>query len=344
MFSTCIFCNKSLGRNESLESFPVGERIAFDAERGRLWVVCRHCERWNLSPLEERWEAMEQAEKLYRDTRRRVSTDNIGLARLPEGTTLIRIGAPQRPEFAAWRYGDQFGRRRNRALMVAAGSIGAVAAVTAGGVAAGASIAAFSGMLVNIGRIAVHGQPGAVVARVRTLEHGLVAVQRRHLGESSIGTEDGDLTLRLRFKNGETTLRGLEAERVAALVLPKVNRFGGRRQDVSSAVRQIEEAGDSTRFLLRSAALGAVRARDAEKGTLWKENRFFKKGLYALPTPQRLALEMALHEEAERRALEGELVELETAWREAEEIAAIADNLLLPSSVQTTFGKLKGDD
>jgi hypothetical protein len=25
-----------------------------------LWVVCRHCERWNLSPLEERWEAVEQ--------------------------------------------------------------------------------------------------------------------------------------------------------------------------------------------------------------------------------------------------------------------------------------------
>ena len=103
MFSTCIFCNKPLGKNESLEAFPVGERIAFDAARGRLWVVCRSCERWNLSPLDERWEAIDQAEKLYRDTRRRVSTDNIGLAKLREGTTLVRIGEPQRPEFAAWR-------------------------------------------------------------------------------------------------------------------------------------------------------------------------------------------------------------------------------------------------
>ena len=36
---------------------------------------------------------------------------------------------------------------------------------------------------------------------------------------------------------------------------------------------------------------------------------------------------MALHEEAERRAMQGELAELERAWREAEEIAKIADNL-----------------
>jgi hypothetical protein len=43
-------------------------------------------------PLEERWEAIEEAEKLYRDTRRRVSTDNIRLAKLASGATLVRIG------------------------------------------------------------------------------------------------------------------------------------------------------------------------------------------------------------------------------------------------------------
>jgi hypothetical protein len=40
-----------------------------------------------------------------------------------------------------------------------------------------------------------------------------------------------------------------------------------------------------------------------------------------------LALEMALHEETERRALDGELAMLEGMWREAEQIAAIADRL-----------------
>jgi hypothetical protein len=44
---------------------------------------------------------------------------------------------------------------------------------------------------------------------------------------------------------------------------------------------------------------------------------------------------MATHEEAERRALEGELGLLEQAWRNAEEIADIADNLLAPDSFDT---------
>src|SRR5687767_12076796 len=136
MYSTCLFCNAPFERNESLEAFPVGRRLAFDAAKGRLWVVCRKCERWSLSPLDERWEAIEQAERLYRDTRRRVATDNIGLAKVSEGTTLIRIGEPLRPEFAAWRYGDQFGRRRKRQVLAAGGGLGAVGAIVAGGAAA----------------------------------------------------------------------------------------------------------------------------------------------------------------------------------------------------------------
>ena len=43
-----------------------------------------------------------------------------------------------------------------------------------------------------------------------------------------------------------------------------------------------------------------------------------------------LALEMLLHEEAERRALAGELEALKEQWRRAEEIAGIADTLLEP--------------
>jgi hypothetical protein len=30
MFSTCIHCATPLGRNEAIEAFPVGERLAFD--------------------------------------------------------------------------------------------------------------------------------------------------------------------------------------------------------------------------------------------------------------------------------------------------------------------------
>jgi hypothetical protein len=64
--------------------------------------------------------------------------------------------------------------------------------------------------------------------------------------------------------------------------------------------------------------------------------------LARLPDAQRLALEMALHEADERRALEGELTELEQRWRDAEEIAAIADSLLVPASVTDRLARARG--
>ena len=53
-----------------------------------------------------------------------------------------------------------------------------------------------------------------------------------------------------------------------------------------------------------------------------------RTALLDVPLVDRIALEMAAHEEAERRALEGELEALADAWREADEIATIADALL----------------
>ena len=52
MYSTCIFCHGPLGSNREVEHFPVGSRLAFDAVRGRPWVVCPACARWNLTPQE----------------------------------------------------------------------------------------------------------------------------------------------------------------------------------------------------------------------------------------------------------------------------------------------------
>src|SRR4051812_6861689 len=124
MYATCLFCNNALGSNEAIEHFPVGRRIAYDEAKGRLWVVCRGCERWNLSPLETRFEAIEEAEKAFRATRMKVVSDHIGMAQLSDGLELVRIGAPERQEFAAWRYGDQFGRRRRKYRWLNVGLLG----------------------------------------------------------------------------------------------------------------------------------------------------------------------------------------------------------------------------
>lgn len=55
-------------------------------------------------------------------------------------------------------------------------------------------------------------------------------------------------------------------------------------------------------------------------------------GLFALPPLDRLAAEMALHEAQEQHALAGRCAGLVAAWHDAAEIAAIADDLLLPEA------------
>ena len=348
MYATCLFCNRALGQNESLESFPIGRRLAFDAAKGRLWVVCHHCERWNLSPLEQRWEAIEQAEKLYAVTRLRASTDQIGLAKLRDGTELVRIGAPQRPELAAWRYGDQFGRRRRRQLLIAGAGVTALGAVVIGGVVAGASIGGFIGAFSQLGRVMINGSPEAVIARLPLQDHDtagrdeMLVVKRKHLAETRIRSGiDGPLAIDLRHRDGTAHFDGARAARIAAQLMPKVNRFGGAPGAVTAAVSQLEEAGGVEGYLVNLARLASALTRPSEKGRSWRSRSNMEHGLFGLPPVQRLALEMALHEDAERRALGGELALLELAWREAEEIAAISDNLLVPSSVSRSLESIR---
>src|SRR5438034_8869903 len=107
MYTTCLFCHSDLNANHFLPTFPVGRRLAFDAQKGRLWVVCTRCGRWNLTPLEERWEAIDECERLFRGTRLRLSTDNVGLAQFRGGFELVRIGPALLPEIASWRYGTR---------------------------------------------------------------------------------------------------------------------------------------------------------------------------------------------------------------------------------------------
>ena len=350
MFTTCIHCATDLGRNEALAAFPVGSRLAYDPAKGRLWVVCKHCERWNLSPLDERWEAMEDAERRFRDSRLRVSTDNIGLARLREGLDLIRIGSAMRPEMAAWRYGDQFGRRRKRQMLVTGAVVGSAAAI-AGGIAwIGVSISSFAGIYAN-GQIwdgLINGRPGELVTRMRLTNGELLTIQRRHARMSTLEHTElgGPMRLRLEHSAGTLVLQGAEAERAAAQLLPTVNRFGGSRARVQAAVRFLEEAGDPSRALNRLQMMHGARETDTRwnnaKHTMWGKGAVTKVpgALHTLPLRERLALEMALHEESERRAMDGELAELERAWREAEEIAKIADEMFVPASINAKIEQM----
>ncbi|MGH7501686.1 MAG: hypothetical protein ACREL7_07995 [Longimicrobiales bacterium] len=340
MYSTCLFCSAALGANESVEAFPIGRRVAFDGERGRLWVVCRKCERWNLSPLEERWEAIEECQRAFTDTRTRVSTEEIGLARLPDGLELVRIGKPLRPEFAAWRYGDQFGRRRRRAFLV-----GGAIAVVAGGIVIGGTATGLisAGVLSQTGNFVNLFVNARTRLRVRTADGDVLKLKNPDLAHTRIlPAQGGGYTVKIGSKNPRL-FEGAEAERLAGLIVPKMNSTGGTRDVVQQAVGQIESEGGPDAFL--KAAIGAGAGSRYAPAIRRRRTRKYEPGAVArLAKPTRLAVEMALHEEQERRALEGELQLLEAAWREAEEVAKIADNLLVPADADTFIRKHRPDE
>jgi hypothetical protein len=343
MYSTCLFCNKSLGTNESVEHFPVGKRLAFDARKGRLWAICPECGRWNLSPIEERWEAIEDCERLFRGTTVRVSTDNVGLARLREGLELVRIGAPLRPEFAAWRYGRNFGVRRRRTHVVAGTGIAAaaVAGIALGPTLAPAltlgalSIVVVPGITTVMGVIPIIGvlaardyvQHDRVIARLANNGRAVtIRAKHLHAAEFKMNRTADDATLAVPHDAGWAEFNGGSAIHATGVLISGANRYGASDARVQDAVRQIESAGDASGFLSAASTRGSWRS----GRILSLVNSYRRLGAMRLEPTERLALEMAVHEEHERRALDGELALLETAWRDAEEIAAISDDDLTP--------------
>ena len=354
MYSTCIFCHSDLGKNESIDHFPIGRRLAFDDARGRLWVVCRKCERWNLTPIEERWEAIEECERLFRGAKLRVSTDQIGLAKLREGLELVRVGQPQRPEMAAWRYGDQFGRRRRRYAMYMGATI-----VVAGGLFAGQITGTFvaGGALLNLFsvtnglyeqrrtrvRLSLPGRAQPVMFRAEDIRKAWIEPRDRgwalnishQAAPSSPLMTATKTSFRLVNANKvfDETLTGDDAMRALAKVLPSINNRGASRPQVESAIDLLENAGDRDELLRRSILPPSIKTASR------KSNPNLQLG--SLPRETLLALEMATHEESERRALEGELGILEEMWRQAEEIAAISDDMFVSDETRARLSSMK---
>ncbi|HEX8394859.1 MAG TPA: hypothetical protein VF665_21110 [Longimicrobium sp.] len=335
MYRTCIFCSAHLGANQALEAFPVGRRVAFDGWKGRLWAVCTGCGRWNLAPMEERWEAIEQADRAFRDTRVRVQSENVGLARLPDGTRLIRVGEALPGELAAWRYGDQLVSRRLRYMAMGAALGGAALAAFGGLLAVGAG-GALMGSWSIFGHVIEEKQARKVVHRMSAADSPTgtpVTIRRWHLQGSVLAapSADGielhvpDVSLkerrtdgwgRPRYQEGELlVLPDAQARLVLGRAMVQVNRKGASRGHVADAVRLLERSEGAEAYLRDAARRNSVLGR--------------RRGMEArqLTSIGALALEMALHDEQERRALEGELGALEAAWRQAEEIAGIADAL-----------------
>jgi hypothetical protein len=334
MYSSCIFCSWSLGRNEALETFPVGELVAFDAWKGRLWAVCGICGRWNLAPIEERWEAVEDAERQFRETRLRAHSENIGIAQLADGTRLVRVGEALQGELAAWRYGTELRERRRRYRLRQAFE------------------ATYGLLMPEVALLRLHARGKGVVYALppeASAAGGRLLVRERNLRGGRIEMGSGgdfqvtlipEMALAGRLMRllrgagaspGETTFSGRHASDLLARAMVRVNVAGAAAGELRRALATLERSGSVARILSEEA--GGMLTLTPRRWSLGK--RLQGKGAdisqtRPLPASTLLALEMLLHEEAERRALEGELEGLKARWREAEEIAEIADTLLDP--------------
>lgn len=322
MYSTCIFCHSRLGTNEAIEHFPVGRKLAFDAAKGRLWAVCGKCGRWNLTPIEERWEAIEECERQYRGTVMRASTDHIGLGRVREGTDLVRIGEPLRPEFAAWRYGRYFERRRRVKLVAdVTGLVASLGVIVVGGVAMSVAPLISAGVARALHRKSELEKARRFIVQRAELGFNRTIWKHESVGVRIFSTPDNQgWGIRFALDAKFLDFLGSEALHIAQLVAPAMNVEGAKPSHVDVAVREIERAGSADLYFRRILKYGETRG--------WKYS-----SISEYPEEMRLAFEMAAHEQSERVAMEGELAQLESDWREAEEIAAIADNLFLPKSV-----------
>lgn len=360
MLSSCLFCSTKLGVNDQLPSFPIGRRIAFDPKQGRLWVICTACARWNLTPLDERWEAIETCERLFRGTRLRVSTDNIGLTRLRYGLELVRIGPALLPEIASWRYGARLqpyeGEHAPRPGLILRGSR-FIARATASALVSYATSSGLSDETVL--RMRTFRRENSVLTRSVDESGRKVVIRYAHLRDAHLIRPDRDQPWRVRVAHDEGTSTLVESHglRAAGKLLATLNFGVASNIEVQHAIAKLEDAGDPNGFFTRIASLvlrtswgrfpdapelpiGPVERTprsQPERLALSLANRsFWGRGsttseaataLYRLPSVDRLALEMASNEDMERRAMHGELAALHTAWKEAEEIAAISDEL-----------------
>jgi hypothetical protein len=126
---------------------------------------------------------------------------------------------------------------------------------------------------------------------------------------------------RLRRAPVTVVVGGEEAQVLLAKAVPLVNRARPRRPQVLEAVGLLEGFPSPAEFVQWVAS----ERLPLSKGGYVRLDRV--EDTAVLNRRGALALEMAVHDEQERRAMDGELPMLQAMWRHAEEIAAIADAL-----------------
>jgi hypothetical protein len=324
MYTTCAFCNATFDGDGGPSGLGVGRRMAFDEWRGRLWVVCPKCARWNLTPLDDRLERVEALARAARDGRLLASTDQVALLRW-ERYDLVRVGKPPRVELAGWRYGERLAaRRRDRAKVVVPLTLAAVGLGIAANVAVGGS---FGFLIWNFRDVAdsiyvgMVGRRPVLLSEPPVCEHcgAPLALKAKHVQHARVIPDARhDLGVLLscpRCRREASLLTGPDALAALRQGLGYLNVRRSSRRRAETAAGVVDRIGGPDQLI-----------RDVVRRELT---------LRSLLPERQLALEMAVDERAE-------IGELERQWREAEEIARIADGTLsTDSSLEQKLSDLK---
>jgi len=311
MYRTCAFCNSKLDGDGGPSGLGVGKRLAFDEWKGRLWVICPRCSRWNLTPLDERLERIEALARVAREGRVAAATEQVALIRW-HGYDFVRVGKPPRLEFATWRYGERLkARQREQLKVVVPLTVATVGLAVAVNVAAGGSVGVFVWNMPRIARwmytrIVGRRAVGLIEPPICERCGTVMRLRARHMAHARVVPDSkADLGLVLSCPSCHAEgalLVGPEAQaalRQGLTYLALTRRRGSERAE--DAARLVEGAGGPERLI-----------RDVARRELT---------LRSIAPERRLALEMAVDEHAE-------VAGLERQWREAEELAEIADGLL----------------
>lgn len=310
MFKTCAFCNAPFDGDGGPSGLALGRRFAFDEWKGRLWVVCRRCARWNLTPLDDRLERIEAVARAAADARLLAATQQVALLRW-QAYDFVRVGKPPRAELASWRYGERLrARARERAKVVVPLTVAAVGLGIAVNIAAGGSL----GILVwNLHQLADSTYVAMVGRRrVRLVEPPICArcgrvmeLRAKHVQHARIVPDPhADLAVLVSCPTCHeegALLAGADAAVLLRQGLTFLNVSRTARRRAEEAAQVVDRAGGAD-GLIRDVARRELTIR-------------------SIRPERRLALEMAVDERQE-------VMELERQWRAAEEIAQIADGLL----------------
>jgi hypothetical protein len=327
VYATCAFCSGALGGNGGASGLGVGKRFAYDGWKSRAWVICQRCGRWNLTPYDTRLDAIAAMERMAAAGRLAATTDQVALLRAGP-YDVVRVGKPPRIEMAGWRYGERLkARQREKLKVVIPVTAAAVGIMVVANVAVGGSFGAIAWQLNNFSQLGDWMYRGMVGNRKLPIEPpicgkcgSIMVLRAKHVQHARLShTTHQDLALLLRCPRCEQVgalLEGSDAEQALRHGLTYVNLKKGRRirRKAEEAASYVERHGGPEALLVNAARheLAVSTLRGAEG----------------------LAMEMAVDERAEVRDLERE-------WRRAEEIAEIADNLLVPPTVEEQLRQLK---